>query len=103
VHYLTASHLDLHSPHTLPSGWPSALIVYTMPAIDLVARAKFVVVNHYQITFLVVPTIFFAVATVAVGLRWRVRRMKKTSFTVDDYLCAFTLVSFYGNSILTMC
>jgi uncharacterized membrane protein YhaH (DUF805 family) len=74
-----------------------------MPAIDLAKRAKFAIVNHYQVTFLVLPTIFFALATVTVGLRLHVRRMKNAKFTPDDYLCAFSLVSFNGNPILRMC
>ncbi|KAF2788499.1 hypothetical protein K505DRAFT_342022 [Melanomma pulvis-pyrius CBS 109.77] len=59
-------------------------------------RARFAILNHYQVTFLVVPTILFALAIVAIGRRWHGRRMKKSKLAPDDYLWAFSLLLGYS-------
>ena len=65
-----------------------------MPAVHHVEkRATFKAVNHYQVSMIVLPIVFFAIATVTVALRLKVRRMSKAKLTIDDYLCILSLVS----------
>ncbi len=49
--------------------------------------------NSRQLSLIIVPTVLSALATLAVYLRFYARRLKKTNFLADDYLCLFALVS----------
>lgn len=48
--------------------------------------------NHQQVTLVVVPTVFTALALAFTGLRLYARRLKRLSFLADDYLCVVSCV-----------
>ena len=43
--------------------------------------------NHQQISLVVIPTVFTALAVLFTGLRIYARRLKNAKQGVDDYLC----------------
>ena len=58
--------------------------------------------SQFSITTLVVGLLMPLLATVAVALRLRARRIKKQVLGLDDYAVAFALVSINGMSYMTI-
>jgi hypothetical protein len=52
--------------------------------------------NHQQVSLVVVPTVFTALAVLFTGLRIYARRVKKAKVLADDYLCVAACVSSYS-------
>jgi len=51
-------------------------------------------------TLVAVSSLFIAVCTVAVGLRFAARASRKMKFDLDDWMSAVTLVSLYPRTTL---
>lgn len=49
--------------------------------------SQFEIVNGAQLALLVIPPIFFALASIAVGLRWYARSLRRINSLVEDVFC----------------
>ncbi|KAF2866962.1 hypothetical protein BDV95DRAFT_648047 [Massariosphaeria phaeospora] len=65
------------------------------------SRRRFDVVNGRQVILLVIPPIFFALATIAVAARWYARKLKRINTIWEDAFClAGLLMSFVVVAII---
>jgi len=60
------------------------------------SKRTFTIVNSGQLTLIIVPLLLLVLASVAVVLRFKARKLKKTSAFTDDYLILLALIFAYG-------
>lgn len=91
--------LELHFGVTVQPSPFTVRIIFNMASFE--KRSSYKLTNHQQVSLVVLPVVFNALALLFTCLRIYARRLKRAKVLADDYLCIAACVSVIDTENMT--